>query len=234
MSGETKVKNIEWLKDEILTDMRYLEGNREIEQLDIRYQTLREVAQKINSLDEPEVLSQEWVDEHTVYAPFDGWITDDYIHVGDLQNLIVPKQGLPVIPRFVADWIEENKKQNKSIVFAICYMYDENEIGGSPTEKENKIFQWMESSDNDEVFARAWLGGYEVEKEQKYYALVKGHELVNGSEGGYWTVDGDDFYIYNNWYDHSEYKPTKLTKYDWSNLGINEDNADFVKAGDME
>src|SRR5699024_899970 len=51
-SEETEVKNIEWLKDEILTDMRYLEGNREIRQLDIKYQTLREVAQKINSLDE--------------------------------------------------------------------------------------------------------------------------------------------------------------------------------------
>ena len=130
-------KDLNWLKDEILTDMRYLEGNREIQQLDIKYQTLREVAQKINSLDEPETLSQE----------------------------------LPVIPRFVGDWIEEVKKQNKSLVFAIAHIYDKNEIGESPNEEENRIFQWMELDDNEEVFARAWLDGYEVEEEQKYYVL---------------------------------------------------------------
>lgn len=225
-------KDKEWLKEKVETYFSNWWSNPNTY---ATHDLMDSVKHLINQLDEPEVLSQEWIDRNKEpFHHFENNKVDYYVSTDFLQNLLIPKKELPAIPRFVADWIEENKKQNKSIVFAICYIYDENKIGGLPAEKENKIFQWMKSSDNDEVFARAWLDGYGVEKEQKYYALVKGHELVNGSEGSYWTVDGDDFYIYNNWYDHSEYKPTKLTKYDWSNLGINEDNADFVKAGDME
>lgn len=92
-----------------------------------------------------------------------------YIYTGDLMSIIneLDEPEKVVVPKFVADWIEETKKNDRTLVFAICHIYDENEIGESPTEKENRIYQWMESNDNEEVFARAWLGGYEVEKEQK-------------------------------------------------------------------
>lgn len=52
-------KNIEWLKKEIATEMIELEPNRKERWSDVKYQTLRSVAQKIYELDEPEVLSQE-------------------------------------------------------------------------------------------------------------------------------------------------------------------------------
>ena len=55
----------------------------------------------LNQLDEPEVLSQDWIDENSSYASFDG-ITEEYIHVDDLKELLVPKQELPVIPSYVA------------------------------------------------------------------------------------------------------------------------------------
>lgn len=79
----------------------------------------------------------------------------------------------PVIPKFIANWIEETKKQGKSLVFAITHIYYKNEIGKSPNKEENKIFQWMELAYNEEVFARAWIDGYEVEKEKRYHVVNK-------------------------------------------------------------
>ena len=43
----------------------------------------------ISQLDEPEVLSQEWIDEHS-----NGANRSRYVWVDDLQNLLVPKQEL--------------------------------------------------------------------------------------------------------------------------------------------
>ena len=48
-------KDIEWLKQEIGTEMIQLEPNRKERWSDVKYQTLRDVAQKIDQLDEPEV-----------------------------------------------------------------------------------------------------------------------------------------------------------------------------------
>ena len=94
--------------------------------------------------------------------------------VNQLDEPEVLSQEMPEIPQYVAKWIEENKKRNKSLIFAIAHIYDENEIGKSPDEDTNKIFLWMESADNEEVFARAWLDGFTIaneEEEQKYYVL---------------------------------------------------------------
>lgn len=40
---------------------------------------------------ETEVLSQKWIDDNSVYASSDG-ITEEYVHVDDLKELLVPKQ----------------------------------------------------------------------------------------------------------------------------------------------
>ena len=97
---------------------------------------------------------------------------DGYTHASMLlDELDEPEK--PVIPKFVANWIEETKKQGKSLVFAITHIYYKNEIGKSPNKEENKIFQWMELAYNEEVFALAWIDGYEVEKEKLYHVVNK-------------------------------------------------------------
>ena len=53
---------------------------------------IKEIREKLNQLDEPEVLSQEWIDNNSVYASFDG-VTEEYVHVDELKELLVPKQG---------------------------------------------------------------------------------------------------------------------------------------------
>ena len=84
-------KGIEWLKKEIATEMIQLEPNRKERWSDVKYQTLRSVAQKLDQLDELEVLSYEWIDSNSVNASSDG-VTEEYVHVDDLENLIIPKE----------------------------------------------------------------------------------------------------------------------------------------------
>ncbi|HIF1044016.1 TPA: DUF1642 domain-containing protein [Enterococcus faecium] len=61
----------------------------------------------------------------------------------------------PVVPKFVAEWIEYAKKKGDSLAISFkpwnLYGVD-----------YSKADRWIE--DNQETFARAWLDGYEVEK----------------------------------------------------------------------
>lgn len=88
------------------------------------------------------------------------------------------------IPQFVADWIKVAKPVY-SLSGAIVY--------GSPG-----VNKWLESWDNQDLFARAWLDGYEVEKEKRYLVKIKG-------------IDPDfDILKYNlgarNWFTGSRHK----------------------------
>ena len=39
---------------------------------------------------------------------------------------------------------------------------------------KKEIREWLEDKNNQETFARAWLDGYEVEKEKRYLVKIKG------------------------------------------------------------
>lgn len=60
----------------------------------------------------------------------------------------------------VADWIKV-AKPIYSLSGAMVY--------GSPG-----VNKWLESWDNQETFARAWLDGYEVKQEKRYLVKIKG------------------------------------------------------------
>lgn len=70
------------------------------------------------------------------------------------------------VPQFVADWIEECKNDDFHLFGAM--------EGISSNQK--KLDYWFREDDNMELFARAWLDGYEVEKEKQYYVRFKGME----------------------------------------------------------
>lgn len=70
------------------------------------------------------------------------------------------------IPQLVADWIKV-AKPIYSLSGAMVY--------GSPG-----VNKWLESWDNQETFARAWLDGYEVEQEKRYLVKVVGMNRING------------------------------------------------------
>jgi len=64
------------------------------------------------------------------------------------------------IPHFVADWIEECKAKEKSLLKSLLYTPE-------------GVNSWVDNSENQEAFAKAWLFGYEVEEEKRYLVKVK-------------------------------------------------------------
>nr|DAY09314.1 MAG TPA: Protein of unknown function (DUF1642) [Caudoviricetes sp.] len=80
----------------------------------------------------------------------------------DMKQLDEPQK--PVVPQFVADWIEKCKNDDFHLFGAMEEM----------SLHQKKLDYWFREDDNMELFARAWLDGYEVEKEKRYLVKMKG------------------------------------------------------------
>lgn len=94
------------------------------------------------------------------------------------------------IPQFVADWIEESKQSCGNIVEFFCHKYTNIEL-----------VKYFSDKDKFDLVARAWLDGYEIEKEKRYSVTLKS----SGQMLYYHTEDED--YIFSS-YDgvfYSEY-----------------------------
>lgn len=79
----------------------------------------------------------------------------------DLEQLDEPSKVK--VPQFVADWIENSKQEKRNLRNALN--------NGS-----EKMRLWLLDQENYDLFARAWLDGYEVEKEKRYYVKITAAE----------------------------------------------------------
>ena len=100
-----------------------------------------------------------------------GWddATSDIIEIA--EELDEPKK--PVIPKFVADWIEKQMKFGYEDVFISMTRLRER--------APEKVKFWFRN--NSDTYARAWLDGYEVEKEKlrkrvKYQVIIRDGEYI--------------------------------------------------------
>ena len=105
----------------------------------------------------------------------------------DLKLLDEPEKV--TIPQFVADWIEVCKK--KGVL----------SLGGAIQLSCPEMYEWLMDWNNQEIFARAWLDGYEVEKEKRYLVKLKGIEkekcYLNYNFGRVWLFyNQENFYGY--------------------------------------
>ncbi|EAE4634158.1 DUF1642 domain-containing protein [Listeria monocytogenes] len=76
----------------------------------------------------------------------------------------VKEPELIAVPRFAADWIKHCKQREYDLACLLDY-----EDSDMPYE----MYNWLTFSDeNQEILARAWLDGYEVEKEPLYYVRL--------------------------------------------------------------
>lgn len=95
------MKDIEWLKNEVksLFDEAYESGKMEYYESE---ESIHRINSLIDQLDEPETLSQEWLDENKVARINDlrKMTTSDVVPVEKLKNLLVPKQDKPVISQY--------------------------------------------------------------------------------------------------------------------------------------
>lgn len=69
------------------------------------------------------------------------------------------------VPQFVADVIEGAREESAELEKAFQFAW----WNGT-----DEFTEWYEKKSNRDVFARAWLGGYEVEKEKQYLVKFKG------------------------------------------------------------
>ncbi|MTQ41159.1 MULTISPECIES: DUF1642 domain-containing protein [unclassified Streptococcus] len=82
----------------------------------------------------------------------------------ELRQLNEPQKV--TIPQFVADYIKDAKYYEWDLDDAFDHIVEESE--GS------EISEWFYTLGNVDVFARAWLDGYTVEKEKRYRVKAKG------------------------------------------------------------
>lgn len=97
-----------------------------------------------------------------------GWAV--YVYIEELiKSLDEPK---PVkVPQFVADWIEEAKRTTYNIRGAIEMAQDV------------RVKDWLELK-NVNIFAEAWVNGYEVEKEKRYPVSLKNGQPLTKTQSG--------------------------------------------------
>ena len=75
------------------------------------------------------------------------------------------------IPQFVASWIEKCKTFKS---FAISLSFALQPSVWEANSLSDECIEWLTDTENQDLFARAWLDGYEVEKEKRYQVKVKG------------------------------------------------------------
>lgn len=89
----------------------------------------------------------------------------------DLKQLDEPQK--PVVPQFVADWIEYCKNTFLSIARALAV--SEEDFYNYANQKDRlDLLYFLGSMINQEKFARAWIVGYTVEKEKRYLVKIIG------------------------------------------------------------
>ena len=75
------------------------------------------------------------------------------------------------VPQFVDDVIEGAREHSPELEDALHYAWS----NGS-----QEFTEWYQKKSNRDLFARAWLDGYEVEEEKRYLVKVKGMNRING------------------------------------------------------
>lgn len=88
------------------------------------------------------------------------------------------------IPQFVADYIEYAKEVGWNLLEAMKNV---------PYEDNTEFRMWFYKSGNVEVFARAWLDGYEVKEEKRYIVVMPN---VSSTGGVLTRIKHDDSWIW--------------------------------------
>ncbi|WP_231477098.1 DUF1642 domain-containing protein [Enterococcus hirae] len=87
-----------------------------------------------------------------------------------LEQLDEPQK--PVVPKFVAEWIEQAKKERQSLYEAMYNI----ESSTYYHKYDNATYQWMFEGalhdEHQELFAEVYMHGYEVEKEPLYEVII--------------------------------------------------------------
>ena len=95
------------------------------------------------------------------------------IFLEDLKQLDEPEKVK--VPQFVADVIEDAREKSPELEDALHYTW------GNGTKE---FTEWYNKKSNRDLFARAWLDGYEVEEEKRYLVTLKNRQPLVKSQSG--------------------------------------------------
>lgn len=151
---------------------------------------LKDVIKRIKDLDidARKVWLNEILDE--LGSDYRALIYKDGYEQGKLEGLI--ERDKPVVPQFVADWLKYCKRTGVDLYHAL-EMGDLYFCNYANQKDDLKLKDFFETENNQELFARAWLDGYEVEKEKRYLVKLKNLRalfcyLAYIPDEGYWTL----------------------------------------------
>ena len=103
-----------------------------------------------------------------------------------------------VVPQFVAEYIEYCKHEK---FYALHGAYDN---------MDDRLKCWRFKGNNSELFAKAWLYGYEVEKEQMYTVEIPN---PNEPDSGHIVLHKDEHNkVYIDWHYEDDWKLLKSLK----------------------
>nr|DAK02974.1 MAG TPA: Protein of unknown function (DUF1642) [Caudoviricetes sp.] len=105
----------------------------------------------------------------------------EYIEIDAAIELIeqLDEPQKTVVPQFVADFITEQKNLGHTLSYSINACMSD------------RVAEWY--WDNSELFALAWINGYAVEKEKKYFVKLKG--MLPGTEFLKHNINEDTWYM---------------------------------------
>lgn len=106
--------------------------------------------------------------KHIEDLPYNEGLIVDTIKISrnGLLKLIeqLDEPGKVTIPQFVAEYIEKSRLKGWDLLASMCFVLNE---------KNKKTTKWLYLGENKNIFALAWIYGYEIEKEPKYTVTVK-------------------------------------------------------------
>ena len=95
------------------------------------------------------------------------------------------------VPQFVADYIEESRLKGWDLLASMCFVV---------SAKNKKTTKWFYLGENKNIFALAWIFGYDVEEEKRYLVKMKDVEinfnfLNRHRNENYWIFSSKDEHI---------------------------------------
>ena len=109
--------------------------------------------------------------------------TDLVVGLRYTKNIInqIDEPQKPVVPEFVAEWIEWCKANDVTLLGGISPI---DELGSTICSekrvKSRNATRWAKQ--NQETFARAWLDGYEIEQEKLYTVEIPNPVITYNSD----------------------------------------------------
>lgn len=136
----------------------------------------------------------------------------EMISKGDVLEIIeqIDEPEKPVIPKYVADWIEWCKKHKVTLLGAVIAICDNKNI------RSLDASGW--ATKNQETFTKAWFYGYKAEKEKLYTVEIP---IANSPLGYHYvlrkTTSGEviiDSFFTDNWgnYDYCQLTEEEIKK----------------------